>query len=184
MARLVYLNIGHTELLRRVAADLFPSGLAFVIAGDEGQHRLESALAVARQPNHRTLPDKAAALHYHLNRNHPFVDGNKRFAVSAMEVFIALNDAALVTTDQKLESVSLSVARDDMTRDELSHFVSRRVLRFGWTPTRMGRWLRELSASEESDVLAAIDALRAEGQPTPVMQRVHQALTLHAPDHL
>lgn len=184
MARLHYLRIGHTELLRRVAAELFPSSLAFVIAGDGGQGRLESALAVPRQPNHRTLPDKAAALHYHLNRNHPFIDGNKRFAVSAMEVFIALNGAALVTTDDMLEGVSLSVARDEMSREELALFTRNRTVRFQWTKSRRDRWLQGLSVSDESDVLAALDAYGEEGESTPLLHRVVDALVRHAPGQL
>lgn len=176
MARLTYLHVGHTDLLRRVAGELFPSALAFVLAGDEGRHRLESALAVPRQPNHRTLPQKAAALHYHLNRNHPFIDGNKRFAVSAMEVFIALNHGLLVTTDEMLETVSLRVARDDMTREELTRFVTKRTLRLHWSESRIDRWIASLSASEDGDVEVAMNRYKAAGQPNPMTLRVLEML--------
>lgn len=176
MARLRYLHVGHTDLLRRVAGELFSSSLTFVIAGDEGRHRLESALAVPRQANHRTLPQKAAALHYHLNKNHPFIDGNKRFAVSAMEVFIALNRAYLVTTDEMLETVSLRVARDEMTREELTRFVTKRTVRLHWSESRVERCYRSLSASEDSDVYVAINRFEQEGQPTLMTLRVFEAL--------
>jgi Fic family protein len=38
-----------------------------------------------------TLAEKAAALALSLAGNHPFVDGNKRVAHAAMEVFLVLN---------------------------------------------------------------------------------------------
>jgi death on curing protein len=59
---------------------------------DEGL--LESALA---QPEatfngellHSTIHDQAAAYLYHIAKNHPFVDGNKRTAFAAMDVFLS-----------------------------------------------------------------------------------------------
>jgi death-on-curing family protein len=45
------------------------------------------------------LADLAASLAYGLARNHPFVDGNKRTAAVACEVFIMLNDATLEADD-------------------------------------------------------------------------------------
>ena len=57
---------------------------------------LESALAQPRATFggtdlHATLPEKAAALGFSLAFNHPFVDGNKRVAHAAMEVFVLMN---------------------------------------------------------------------------------------------
>jgi death-on-curing protein len=40
---------------------------------------------------HRTVFDKAAAYGYHLARNHPFVDGNKRIAFVVMDIFLQMN---------------------------------------------------------------------------------------------
>jgi death-on-curing protein len=61
---------------------------------DEGQ--LESALA---RPQHllsyepdTNLARLAAAYGFGLARSHPFVDGNKRIAILAVAVFLALND--------------------------------------------------------------------------------------------
>jgi death-on-curing protein len=39
-----------------------------------------------------TLNEKAAALGYSLIRNHGFLDGNKRIAHAAMEVFLVMNE--------------------------------------------------------------------------------------------
>lgn len=41
---------------------------------------------------HQSLFEMAAAYLFHIARNHPFVDGNKRTALAAALVFLWLND--------------------------------------------------------------------------------------------
>lgn len=60
------------------------------------------------------LADLAAALAFGLARNHPFVDGNKRTAAVACEVFIALNDARLEATDLELYPTYLALAEGSL----------------------------------------------------------------------
>jgi len=61
-----------------------------------GRNLLESALAQPRQTlfgndAYPSLIDKAAALLRSLMLNHPFVEGNKRFAVAATDQFLGMN---------------------------------------------------------------------------------------------
>ncbi|HRO62990.1 type II toxin-antitoxin system death-on-curing family toxin [Thermomonas sp.] len=60
------------------------------------------------------LADLAAALAFGLARNHPFVDGNKRTAAVACEVFLVLNDASLDATDVELYPVYLGLAEGSL----------------------------------------------------------------------
>lgn len=53
---------------------------------------------------------KAAALFRSLIRNHPFLDGNKRTAVTAVNVFYGLNGWELVMEDGPLVALALDVA--------------------------------------------------------------------------
>ena len=52
---------------------------------------LESALYRPRSGYYRDLAEMAAALFESLIMNHPFVDGNKRLALFATDVFLRLN---------------------------------------------------------------------------------------------
>ncbi len=57
---------------------------------------LESAVAMPRQSAdghllHADIAAMAAAYLFHIARNHPFVDGNKRTALQACQVFLAVN---------------------------------------------------------------------------------------------
>ncbi|MFW6184841.1 MAG: type II toxin-antitoxin system death-on-curing family toxin [Chloroflexota bacterium] len=61
-----------------------------------------------------TLFAKAAALMESLARNHPFVDGNKRTAITAAALFLQRNGRRLETTNQELERFALLVADGQM----------------------------------------------------------------------
>lgn len=63
---------------------------------------LESALARPEQLAHYSVPDAAdlaASYGYGISRNHPFVDGNKRTAFVAVELFLAMNGFELTAND-------------------------------------------------------------------------------------
>lgn len=96
---------------------------------DEGL--FESALA---RPQNLALygePDAfdlAAAYAVGLAKNHPFIDGNKRTAYVAMELFLVLNGFELAADDASATLTMLSVATGDS--DEL----------------RLAQWLREHTA--------------------------------------
>ncbi len=127
---------------------LFPGTPAFALRGAAGEQALLGALGQPRWPHYRALQDKAAALHYFLNRNHPFVDGNKRFAVAAMEMFLFVNQAELVATDEEVEAFALGVAKGDMDRPTSAAFLHRRAIRLSWDDDQAGRWLRRMPAEE------------------------------------
>ena len=127
---------------------LFPGTPAFALRGAAGEQALLGALGQPGWPHHRTLQDKAAALHYFLNRNHPFVDGNKRFAVAAMELFLFLNFAQLVATGEEVEAFALGVAKGEIDRPTSAAFLRRRVMRLTWDTDQIERWLTRMSDEE------------------------------------
>ena len=56
------------------------------------------------------VADLAAAYGCGIARNHPFIDGNKRTAFVAVELFLALNGQALVAEDADCALTMLAVA--------------------------------------------------------------------------
>ncbi len=62
----------------------------------------------------------AASLAYGLARNHPFVDGNKRTAHVCYRVFLALNDARLIASDEEKYITMLRLAEGSLAEDELT----------------------------------------------------------------
>lgn len=90
---------------------------------DEGL--LESALS---QPKatffgellHPTIQEQAATYLYHITKNHPFLDGNKRTAYGAMEAFLRLNGYSLDLSNEEAYNLVMQVAQSEITKEELS----------------------------------------------------------------
>jgi death on curing protein len=88
---------------------------------------LESAASVPAaqfggESLHADLPSMAAAYLFHLCKNHPFLDGNKRVALAAADVFLELNQFDLNTTDLELETLTLGVADGSIGKEEAIEF--------------------------------------------------------------
>lgn len=71
---------------------------------------------------HRDIPTMAAAYLFHLCRNHPFMDGNKRTALAASEVFLLTNDYTLKATDDQLEALTMGIADGSLSKEEAIGF--------------------------------------------------------------
>lgn len=86
-------------------------------AGTRDAGLLESALARSRnlaaygEPDHADL---AAAYGFGIARNHPFVDGNKRTAFVAVELFLDLNGFRLEAEDADCVLTVIALAVGDL----------------------------------------------------------------------
>jgi death-on-curing protein len=77
---------------------------------------LQSAIAMPAaqfggQFLHDGLYEMAAAYLFHVSLNHPFVDGNKRTASMAADVFLLMNGYKLNATSSVLEKLALDTAQ-------------------------------------------------------------------------
>jgi death-on-curing protein len=98
-------------------------------AGFRDEGLLDSALA--RPLTAHGDPDAcalAASYAVALAKNHPFIDGNKRTAFIAMELFLVLNGHELNATDAECVLAMLSVAASE------------------WDEAALATWLREHTA--------------------------------------
>jgi death on curing protein len=89
---------------------------------------LESALARPLQLVAYGEPDAAmlaAAYGYGLAKNHPFVDGNKRTAFVAVELFLELNGWSLTASDADCVLTMLNVAAGELTEEQFADWIRR-----------------------------------------------------------
>ncbi|MDB5810810.1 MAG: Death-on-curing family protein [Betaproteobacteria bacterium] len=63
------------------------------------------------------LAEVAAAYLFYICRNHPFIDGNKRAAMTAAIVFLRLNGIEPAADSDKWETLLLDVASSRLDRD-------------------------------------------------------------------
>jgi death-on-curing protein len=92
---------------------------------------LESALAMPEatysgEELHASLCEKAAAYLFHLVKNHPFVDGNKRAGLAVSLAFLALNEVRITATDEELVDLVLGVARGRRSKADAAVFLEQR----------------------------------------------------------
>lgn len=95
-------------------------------AGTRDQALFESALARPHNLAHYGNPDVfdlAAAYAVGLAKNHPFVDGNKRTAYVAMELFLILNGTQLTADDASATLTMLAVAAGDIDEPTLAQWL-------------------------------------------------------------
>lgn len=76
---------------------------------------------------HPTVLEQAAAYLFHLARNHPFVDGNKRVAFAAMDVFLRMNGVQLQLSDAQAYRLVVRAASGKMTKEEITDLFRERT---------------------------------------------------------
>jgi death-on-curing protein len=88
---------------------------------------LESALAMPEaafsgNELHATVFEKAAAYLFHVVKNHPFVDGNKRTGLALGLAFLAMNHVFIKATDDELVELVLGVAGNRRSKADVAVF--------------------------------------------------------------
>ncbi len=124
-----FLSTDNVEAIHRRMIDDF--------GGSDGlrdRHLLESATHTpqaqfAGQYLHDSVAGMSAAYLFHLCKNHPFVDGNKRVALATAVQFLFLNDHRLVAGKKKVEALTLGVADSSVSKEEATAFFKKHVRR-------------------------------------------------------
>jgi len=117
-----FLEVSHVLYLHKEVIDDFGG-----IHGTRDENLLDSAVNVPRaafggEYLHKTIPAMAAAYAFHLCQNHPFLDGNKRIALSSSVAFLEINGYELPVSKGIMSEKILSIASGKMNKDELTSF--------------------------------------------------------------
>lgn len=99
-------------------------------AGVRDANLLASALARPQQLAHCGAPDAAelaASYGFGISRNHPFVDGIKRTAFVAMELFLALNGFELMASDAECVVNMLDLAAGKLPESEFANWIQSHI---------------------------------------------------------
>jgi death on curing protein len=124
-----------------MAVDFIPDDLALIIHADllrryggqpglRDRALLESALAQPRVTvggkfAHKTVFEKAAAYGFHVCKNHPFVDGNKRVAFVLMDIFLQKNGWEIVANEEEAYSIMMALASGKLTKTQLTSWLKK-----------------------------------------------------------
>lgn len=76
---------------------------------------------------HEGLHEMAAAYLFHIVRNHPFIDGNKRVGFVILLAFLGLNSRWLDADAREVEHLVQGVARGTVSKAEAAVFVQQHL---------------------------------------------------------
>ena len=102
-------------------------------AGIRDMVALQSAIAmpavgIGESYVHEDLPAMAGAYLFHIVRNHPFVDGNKRVGAVAALVFLDLNGVTLALDETPFEALVMDLAGGQQDKAAVITFLRRGVV--------------------------------------------------------
>lgn len=91
---------------------------------------LSSALAMPKatyggQFLHAGVFDQASAYAFHICRNQPFIDGNKRTALATALVFLELNGVSVSDPHEELYTLMMRVAEGAGTKEEIARVLKK-----------------------------------------------------------
>jgi death on curing protein len=141
-----------TELTR----GFFRGTSAFALRGKEGEELLSSALAGPRLPYYRTSATKAGSLLFRLIQNHPYIDGNKRLALTAALAFLFVNRRIVLASAADLEALAVGVASGVYSQQDAASFFRARSLSLAWSTATTIRWYRSLGISDRIAVATGL----------------------------
>jgi death on curing protein len=72
---------------------------------------------------HSDIFEMAAAYGFHICKNHPFFDGNKRTAFLAMYTFLHVNGWELIADKKLTYAVVMDLAAGKLSKEELTDFL-------------------------------------------------------------
>ncbi len=99
------------------------------LPGPPDEHRLQATLARPQQLLAYGNPtpsifELAAAYGFGFARNHCFLDGNKRVALAATDIFLQINGHELTAPEPEAVMIILEVAEGGLSQEELAQWIA------------------------------------------------------------
>ena len=120
-----YLTVAEVYRMQHRLIDLFGG-----LHGVRDAGAIESAVFRPQNGYYDSIEEEAAALMESLRMNHGFIDGNKRIAFAAADVFLRLNGFYLdVTADEGYSFIEGSISRSDFRFAKILEWVREHIKR-------------------------------------------------------
>lgn len=71
---------------------------------------------------HNNIYEMAAAYIFHIIKNHPFIDGNKRTGVLSVLVFMENNNTQIKPTFKDLYQIAIDIAESKLSKIKIANF--------------------------------------------------------------
>jgi len=78
---------------------------------------------------YNNIYEMASAYGYHLCKNHPFIDGNKRITLIAMYTFLYVNGYELNIGEKEMYLLIMGVANNSISKEELTDYIKKYTIK-------------------------------------------------------
>ena len=72
---------------------------------------------------HNSIFEMASAYGFHLCKNHPFIDGNKRVALVAMDTFLQNNGYEISASEKETYKIIIELSAENLSKSELTQWL-------------------------------------------------------------
>ena len=72
---------------------------------------------------HDSIFKMASAYGFHLCKNHPFIDGNKRISLVAMDTFLQNNGYEITASEKETYKIMMKLSSENLSKDELTKWL-------------------------------------------------------------
>lgn len=72
---------------------------------------------------HDSIFKMASAYGFHLCKNHPFIDGNKRIALVAMDTFLQNNGYEITASEKETYKIMIKLSSENLSKDQLTKWL-------------------------------------------------------------
>lgn len=76
---------------------------------------------------HETIFEMAAAYGFHICKNNPFGDGNKRVSLVAMDAFLQENGYEIIASEKETYKIILALSSGEVSKQELSKWIKENI---------------------------------------------------------
>jgi death-on-curing protein len=72
---------------------------------------------------HDSIMKMAAAYGYHICNNHPFIDGNKRISLVAMDLFLQRNGFEIIASEKETYKTIIKLSSGKLSKNDLTNWL-------------------------------------------------------------
>ena len=129
MENIVFITIEEVYRLHKGLIEEFGG-----IHGIRDEGLLDSAINTPKatffeQYLHSDIYEMAAAYAYHIIKNHPFIDGNKRTGIGICVIFLGKNDIWLKMTQEEFYDLTIKIATSEISKEEVAEIFREKILK-------------------------------------------------------
>ena len=77
---------------------------------------------------HNNIFEIASAYGFHLCKNHPFIDGNKRVALVAMDTFLQNNGYEISASEKETYKIMIELSAEKLSKSDLTKWLKQNTI--------------------------------------------------------